>query len=41
MKMCEPGIFMRAMLLGAQGVFFNALFVMYLISPKSVHRFVG
>jgi hypothetical protein len=41
MKICEPGLFMRAMLLGAQGVFFNALFIMYLIVPKSVHRFVG
>jgi hypothetical protein len=41
MKMCEPGWFMKTMLIGAQGVFFNALFVAYLISPRIVHRFVG
>ncbi|KAF5658332.1 hypothetical protein FHETE_9936 [Fusarium heterosporum] len=41
MKMCEPGWFMKTMIIGAQGVFFNSLFVSYLISPKIVHRFVG
>lgn len=41
MKMCEPGRFMKLMILGAQGVFFNALFILYLISPRIVHRFVG
>ena len=41
MKMCEPGWFMKFMILGAQGVFFNTLFVSYLISPKICHRFVG
>lgn len=41
MKMCEPGWFMKTMIIGAQGVFFNSLFVAYLISPKIVHRFVG
>lgn len=41
MKMCEPGWFMKTMIIGAQGVFFNGLFVSYLISPKIVHRFVG
>ncbi|KAI5866828.1 alternative oxidase [Durotheca rogersii] len=40
-KMCEPGWFMKFMLLAAQGVYFNALFVTYLISPKITHRFVG
>lgn len=25
----------------AQGVFFNAMFVAYLISPRTCHRFVG
>ena len=34
-------MFMRLMVLGAQGVFFNAFFVSYLISPKTCHRFVG
>lgn len=32
---------MRLMVLGAQGVFFNAFFVSYLISPRTCHRFVG
>ncbi|KAF5020265.1 hypothetical protein F66182_7713 [Fusarium sp. NRRL 66182] len=41
MKMCEPGWFMKMMIIGAQGVFFNSLFVSYLVSPKIVHRFVG
>lgn len=41
LKMAEPGWFMRVMVLGAQGVFFNAMFVAYLISPATAHRFVG
>ncbi len=41
MKMCEPGWFVKIMILGAQGVFFNALFVSYVVSPKICHRFVG
>lgn len=41
MKMCEPGWFMKTMILGAQGIFFNSLFIAYLLSPKIVHRFVG
>lgn len=41
LKMKEPGLFMRTMVLGAQGVWFNALFFAYLISPRTVHRFVG
>lgn len=32
---------MKLMILGAQGVYFNSLFVTYLISPKLMHRFVG
>ena len=32
---------MKLMLIGAQGVYFNALFLTYLISPKITHRFVG
>ncbi|OBT85151.1 hypothetical protein VE02_05642 [Pseudogymnoascus sp. 03VT05] len=41
LKMAEPGRFMRLMILGAQGVFYNAFFMMYLISPRTCHRFVG
>jgi hypothetical protein len=32
---------MKLMILGAQGVYFNTLFLSYLISPKVTHRFVG
>ncbi|KAK5115700.1 Alternative oxidase, mitochondrial precursor [Meristemomyces frigidus] len=41
LKMAEPGWFMRLMILGAQGVFFNTMFFSYLISPRTCHRFVG
>jgi hypothetical protein len=41
MKMCEPGWFMKTMIIGAQGVFFNGMFLTYLVSPKICHRFVG
>jgi hypothetical protein len=41
LKIAEPGLFMKFMCLGAQGVFFNSLFLSYLISPRTVHRFVG
>ncbi|KAF2008533.1 alternative oxidase [Aaosphaeria arxii CBS 175.79] len=41
LQMSKPGIFMRLFVLGAQGVWFNALFLAYLISPRTVHRFVG
>ncbi|CAN8101800.1 unnamed protein product [Discula destructiva] len=41
MKMCEPGWFMKFVILGAQGVYFNAMFFAYLINPRICHRFVG
>jgi hypothetical protein len=41
MKMCEPGPLMKFLIVGAQGVFFNAMFAAYLVSPKICHRFVG
>ena len=41
LKMAEPGWFMKMMILGAQGVFSNAFFFAYLVSPKACHRFVG
>ncbi|KKK27292.1 hypothetical protein ARAM_001935 [Aspergillus rambellii] len=41
LKLAEPGWFMRLMVLGAQGVFFNGFFLSYLISPRTCHRFVG
>jgi len=41
MTLKQPSIWFRAMVLGAQGVFWNAFFIGYLISPKTCHRFVG
>lgn len=41
LKMAQPGWFMKFMILGAQGVFSNAFFLAYLVSPKTCHRFVG
>lgn len=32
---------MRFLLLGAQGVFWNAFFISYVLNPKICHRFVG
>ncbi|OCB84998.1 alternative oxidase [Sanghuangporus baumii] len=37
----KPGIFMRGLILGAQGVFYNLFFLSYLASPRICHRFVG
>lgn len=41
LKIYQPGFAMRALLLGAQGVFFNLFFFAYLIAPRVCHRFVG
>jgi ubiquinol oxidase len=41
LKMQKPGPFMRFMVLTAQGVWCNAMFFAYLISPRIVHRLVG
>ncbi|KAJ5328236.1 hypothetical protein N7452_008626 [Penicillium brevicompactum] len=41
LKLMEPGWFMRLMVLGAQGVFFNGFFISYVLSPRICHRFVG
>ncbi|KAH8824973.1 mitochondrial alternative oxidase [Flagelloscypha sp. PMI_526] len=41
MNLREPGIFFRALILGAQGVFYNLFFLMYLFVPNACHRFVG
>lgn len=41
LKMGQPGWFMRLAVLGAQGAFFNTLFISYLLSPRTVHRFVS
>lgn len=41
MKLAEPGWFMKTMIIGAQGVFYNGFFLSYLMSPTICHRFVG
>jgi ubiquinol oxidase len=41
LQMRKPGMFMRCMVLLGQGVYFNAFFLAYLISPRTAHRFVG
>ncbi|WRT66350.1 alternative oxidase, mitochondrial [Kwoniella shivajii] len=41
MTMAQPTVFTRALVLAAQGVFYNAFFLTYLFSPKTAHRFVG
>merc|ERR1712054_289762 len=41
MKLKNPGVMFRTVVTLAQGVMFNVLFVSYLLSPKTVHRFVG
>jgi ubiquinol oxidase len=37
----KPNWFERLLILLAQGVFFNAFFLLYLISPRTAHRLVG
>ncbi|KZT73769.1 alternative oxidase [Daedalea quercina L-15889] len=37
----KPGLIFRAMLIGAQGVFYNTFFLCYMLSPRTCHRFVG
>jgi ubiquinol oxidase len=41
LKMGQPGWFMQVMVILAQGVFFNAFFLAYVMSPRICHRFVG
>ncbi|KAF8895413.1 alternative oxidase [Infundibulicybe gibba] len=41
MTLRKPSLFFRALVLGAQGVFYNLFFLSYLISPRACHRFVG
>ncbi|THH01563.1 hypothetical protein EW026_g1153 [Hermanssonia centrifuga] len=41
MTIRKPSIFFRILVLGAQGVFYNAFFLTYLISPRLCHRFVA
>lgn len=40
-QVAKPTPFERLLVLLAQGVFYNAFFLLYLISPKTAHRMVG
>ncbi|XP_024032279.1 ubiquinol oxidase 2, mitochondrial-like [Morus notabilis] len=41
MEVAKPKWYERALVMAVQGVFFNAYFLGYLISPKFAHRMVG
>ncbi|CAL1386676.1 unnamed protein product [Linum trigynum] len=41
MEVAQPKWYERALVIGVQGVFFNAYFLGYVISPKFAHRMVG
>ncbi|KAK6916125.1 Alternative oxidase, partial [Dillenia turbinata] len=40
-ELVQPKWYERLLVLSVQGVFFNAFFVLYLLSPKVAHRVVG
>ncbi|HEX6979057.1 MAG TPA: alternative oxidase [Alphaproteobacteria bacterium] len=40
-EIARPNLLERALVLLAQGVFYNAFFLLYLVSPKTAHRVVG
>lgn len=40
-EVARPNLFERAMVLIAQGVFYNFFFLLYLASPRTAHRVVG
>ncbi|KAK7363137.1 hypothetical protein VNO77_05267 [Canavalia gladiata] len=40
-ELVKPKWYERLLVLAVQGVFFNAFFVLYIISPKLAHRIVG
>ena len=41
MQIARPTTFERLLVLLAQGIFYNAYFLLYLISPRTAHRVVG
>ena len=41
MEVAKPKWYERALVIAVQGVFFNAYFVAYVLSPKLAHRVVG
>lgn len=41
LTVAQPTLITRALVLAAQGVFYNVFFLTYLVAPKTAHRFVG
>ncbi|GIL56591.1 hypothetical protein Vafri_11931 [Volvox africanus] len=41
LELRRPGPLFRAAVIAAQGVFFNAYFLAYLLSPRTCHAFIG
>ncbi|GIM04047.1 hypothetical protein Vretimale_8683 [Volvox reticuliferus] len=41
LELRRPGPLFRAAVIAAQGVFFNAYFLSYLLSPRTCHAFIG
>ena len=41
LKLRNPGVLYRLIIAAGQGIFFNAYFLMYMITPSTCHRFVG
>lgn len=41
MQIARPTTFERLLVLLAQGLFYNAFFLLYLVSPRTAHRVVG
>lgn len=40
-KIAEPSVFERALVMIAQAIFYNFYFFLYLLAPKTAHRVVG
>jgi ubiquinol oxidase len=40
-QIAKPSALERALIVLAQGVFYNAFFLLYVISPRTAHRLVG
>lgn len=40
-EIARPSLLERALVLLAQGIFFNVFFLLYLLSPRTAHRLVG
>ncbi|CAG8520042.1 21070_t:CDS:2 [Racocetra persica] len=41
MRIAQPNMWERALITLVQGIFYNAFFTLYLLSPKTAHRVVG